>query len=114
MEKESHGAASRDMIVAFGRLIEDGEDGIYGFGKRFDRIGIIKEDIGARVIEIEGRKTKFWSWEIWFGMWTIGGTAVANLCVRASGRALETRSTYLSFLSFHCSSFLLGWASLLG
>ena len=89
MEKESHGAARRDMIIGFGRLIENGEDGVYGFGKCFDRIGIIKKDIGARVIEIEGRKAKLWSWEIWFGMWTTGRSTVARLYVRAPSKAFE-------------------------
>ena len=60
------------MIVAFGRLIENGKDGIYGFAKRFERVCIIEKDIGARVIEIECREAKLCSWEIWFGVWTTG------------------------------------------
>ena len=33
MEKESDGAAGRDMVIGFGGLVENGEDGVSGFGK---------------------------------------------------------------------------------
>lgn len=53
MEKEGHGAAGRDMIVGFGRLIESGKDGVYGFGKSLGRICVTEKNIGARMIKIE-------------------------------------------------------------
>ena len=72
------------MIVGFGRLIENRKDGVYGFGKSFGRVHISEKDIGAGVIEVEGREAKLWSWETWFWMWKISQLTVADLVVRAT------------------------------
>ena len=105
MKKESHGAARRDMIVVFGGLVENGLDGVYGFGKSFERVRITKKDIGPRVIEIEGREAKLWGWETWFRMWTASRFPVADLIVRGSDRGSETlRNAYPFPSSFFRSS----------
>lgn len=57
-------------MIGFGGLIEKGEDDVYGFGKGFGRVRIAEKDIGAGVIEIEGREAKLRSRETWLRMWT--------------------------------------------
>ena len=112
MKKECHGAARRDMIVGSGGLVENGLDGIYGFGKGFERVQITEKDIGPRVIEIEGREAKFWGWETWFGMWTASRFPVADPIIRGPDQAPENlESTYSSPSSFLRSPL---WASSLG
>ena len=65
MEKEGHGAAYRNMTISFSGLVEDGKDGVYGFGKSFRRVGIVEKHTGTGVIEIEGREAKLWGWKAW-------------------------------------------------
>ena len=85
MKKESHGATRRDMVVGLGRLIESGKDGVYSFGKSFARVCITEEDIGARMIEIEGREAKLRGWES-----GVTHSPVTVLDIRAPDRALGT------------------------
>lgn len=95
------------MIIGFGGLVENGKDAIYGFGKSFGRVCIAEKDIGARVIEIEGRQAKLWSWETWFWMWTTSQIIVADLIVRAPDGIVKTLgATYSSYPSFPRSSSL--------
>lgn len=86
MEKEGYGAARRDVFICFCGLIENGQDGVYGFGKSFERVRGAEKDIGAGVIKIEGREAKLWSWEPWFWMGTTIQFGVADPVVRVLDR----------------------------
>lgn len=83
MEKESDGAAGRDVVIGFGGLVENGEDGVHGFRKSFGWVGGSEKDIGAGMIKIEAGEAKLWGWELWLGMWTTTGIPAAGLIGRA-------------------------------
>lgn len=104
MKKEGHRATRRDVIVGFGRPIENGKDSVYGIGKSFRRVTVAEKDIGTGVIEIEGGEAELWSRELWFRMWTTSGFTLADLVVRPPDILFEILKTYSSSPSFLRSS----------